>query len=173
MYRLDFVLHIVSLNGVNPCKIKGARAKLMLIDRWRDATRSFQTCSTLRSCIPVTRKIFKRKRLKKRSRGERREWIGRLQKLQLKLSGRIVQKHHQAILEWSANCQRLLTEGAWARDLSKKPKHAPKPKLPVERPEDDEDDRSSSSSGGGEDWIPTSVKRDGFGHISYRAVYLL
>ena len=60
----------------------------------------------------------------------------------------IVRKHCQAILEWSANCQRLRTEGARARDLSKKPKHAPKPKLPVERPEDDEDDRSSSSSGG-------------------------
>ena len=61
----------------------------------------------------------------------------------------IVQKHHQAILEWSANCQRLHTEGAQARDLSKKPKYAPQLKLPVERLEDDEDDRSSSLSGGG------------------------
>ena len=59
----------------------------------------------------------------------------------------IVQKHHQAILEWSANCQRLRTE-ARARDFSKKPKYAPQPKLPVERLEDDEDNQSSSSSGG-------------------------
>ena len=51
----------------------------------------------------------------------------------------IVEKYDQAILEWSASCKRLRTEGAQARDLSKKPKHAPKPKLPVERPEDDKD----------------------------------
>ena len=60
----------------------------------------------------------------------------------------IVQKHDQAILEWNADCQRLRAEGARARDLPKKPKRAPKPKLPAERQEDDEDDRSSSSSGG-------------------------
>lgn len=62
----------------------------------------------------------------------------------------IMQKHDQAVLEWNAACQRLRAEGVRAKDLPKKPKRAPKPKLPVERPEDDEDERSTTSKSDGD-----------------------
>jgi hypothetical protein len=57
----------------------------------------------------------------------------------------IVKKHNEAVVAWAAECQRLREEGVRAKDLPKKPKRPPKPKLPVEGPADDEDSATSSS----------------------------
>lgn len=56
----------------------------------------------------------------------------------------VVRKHIEAVLEWNTECEKLRAEGVRAKDLPKKPKQAPKPKLPVEEPQDNEDKVSGS-----------------------------
>ena len=59
----------------------------------------------------------------------------------------IVQKHTEAVLEWNSKCEKLCADGVEAKDLPKKPKQAPKPKLPIEEPQDGEEEAQMSSSG--------------------------
>jgi hypothetical protein len=54
-----------------------------------------------------------------------------------------VQKHTEAVLEWNAECEKLQADGVRA----KKPKQAPKPKLPIEELQDNEDEVKMSLSG--------------------------
>ena len=59
----------------------------------------------------------------------------------------IVRKHTEAVLEWNSECEKLRADGVRAKDLPKKPKRAPKPKLPIEELQDDEEEARMSSSG--------------------------
>ena len=59
----------------------------------------------------------------------------------------IVRKHTEAVLEWNSECEKLRADGVRAKNLPKKPKRAPKPKLPIEEPQDDEEEAQMSSSG--------------------------
>ena len=52
----------------------------------------------------------------------------------------IVRKHTEAVLGWNSECEKLWADGVRAKDLPKKPKRAPKPKLPIEEPQDNEEE---------------------------------